>query len=1757
MAAFSGMAVLALLGGASVQAANITKANTSDALNVGTSWVGGVVPTAADVAVWDSTVTAANTNSILGANTNWAGIKMLNPAGPITILTNTGGGLLTLGSSGIDMSGASQGLTMSNNLALLANTVQSWKVASGQTLSLQGAFTRNAGAILRFDTADGAGNVAIAGGTASTALFYTLFNGTDVGALDASKNLVAGNSVNGYVGNTVAAAPTGQYMDMVNGNTGTGDDVYCGTGIYYPSIYRFNTPQPNRNYWYMNAYRGQFAMSSTPVTVLVTTNVGAQDVIFYGQLHAFRWGSGSSSSGAELFIDQENTAGNFIVNGFMSQKTATVQNMLTKLGAGRAIFNTALVHSGYTRIMEGELMLNGGTVNTSVVLVNKAATLSGSGSANGPTTNFAGGTVHPGGTNGAGSLTVSNLVMQAGSALAFYWAGVPMTNLNGLLLVPGSLTVNGAVTVSVLSGGPALGQFPLVKCASAVSSAAFANFSLGTLPPHTTAFLSNNTANASIDLVVTAVKQPLLWTGASGSVWDLNTTANWANADGSTTYQEVGGAGDQVLFTDSASSTSVALGFRPIPGSVTFSNETQAYTLSGSGGISGVSSLTKKGAGALTLSTANSFNGGLNVNGGRVVFSAMTNLGGAGISFGGGTLQYNGNTDDISVRAVTFASGLGGLDVGSSAVTLAYPVGNSGAGGLMKLGSGTLTLTGTNRYSGATVISNGTLALASSTYISNSSAIVINSGATFDLNTGGSSPITLSAPAAQLLAGGGTVVGGVTVPTGTALSPGTNGTAGTLSLSSGDLTISGGTYYCDITSSTRDLIVVGGNLNLSSGYLVLNQTGTLANGSYKLIQYSGSLSGSSGNLSLTGFSQAGKAAALSDAVAGEIDLVVSEAASDHITWAGLGSDWDKAGSINWTNPTAAALWAFTNGDYVTFDDLGSSQSSVNLKAVVAPVAVTVTSDSTSYYFNDGTGSGGGKITGVATLTKNGTSTLTVNTVNDNTGGTRINGGTLQVSGDIGSGNITNNGELVFSQGTSRDVMGVISGTGNVTQSGSATLTMRQTNTYAGATTIGGGSTLQVGIGAGGGTLGSGSVTDNGVLIFNRSGSINLTNNVAGSGELQFQGTAAVTLASTLAYQGNTYIGGGVVKLTAANMIPDALSVSGSTGWLILNGGATAAGTFNLNGFNETVNVLAGSAGTVSGVVTNSGTSGTNVLTIGNDTGSSAATYAGIIAENPSGAKIRLIKTGANVNYFTPPSFSGYSGGTVISNGVISGGANTLFNANALGTGPVTFYGGRLNLGGFESASASSGYGAFTNSVVIPAGQTGTVGGASRGDFNPVVTGGGTLNYIVQYVRGNVGGDWTGFTGTLTASNDTTVSALTGSGHDFRINTASGLPNAKLFLSSNTFMYGMISGGTIPVGELTGEVGSTISLVSGTAGGQPEIWQVGGLNTSSRFSGIITSNNSLLKVGTGTLTLDGRTITESVVDTGNDTYITNHFYGGTAMTYIGTTTVSNGVLALVVPNTLTNSTAIRIASASAVLDASAMGHLVDQMDETSTVTNQLLVTNSVFELYSGQTLSGLGTLKGALLADSGSVVSSASTTGTLTVTSNVVLDTGSALTANWNRTNAQTSSQLAAGGAITVNGGTLTVTNVGPGLGRGDVFRLFNKAITGAGFTTYNLPASNALNTIQYQYQNNLAVDGTIKVLEGVGYNPTNLIATVSGATLSLVWPGDHIGAALQVQTNPVSVGLSTNWVDVSGSTTVTNMNITIGTGGTVFYRLKQ
>jgi autotransporter-associated beta strand protein len=200
-----------------------------------------------------------------------------------------------------------------------------------------------------------------------------------------------------------------------------------------------------------------------------------------------------------------------------------------------------------------------------------------------------------------------------------------------------------------------------------------------------------------------------------------------------------------------------------------------------------------------------------------------------------------------------------------------------------------------------------------------------------------------------------------------------------------------------------------------------------------------------------------------------------------------------------------------------------------------------------------------------------------------------------------------------------------------------------------------------------------------------------------------------------------------------------------------------------------------------------------------------------------------------------------------------------------------------------------------------------------------------------------------------------------------------------------------------------------------------------------------------------------------------------------------------------------------------------------------------------------TLAGTGVINGSATLAPGSILApGAAGIGTLTI--NNSLNLGGDVAVDVNTSLSPASDLCVVSGTLTNSGfGTVTVNNTGPALVAGNTFKLFSRVVAGGGNLTI---AGGGLGT-GLAWTNNLAVDGTIAVLGSVALNPTNITFYVTnGTALHLEWPADHLGWTLQMQTNGPGVGLSTNWVDVPGSGTITSTNIPVDRAiSTAFYRL--
>jgi autotransporter-associated beta strand protein len=188
--------------------------------------------------------------------------------------------------------------------------------------------------------------------------------------------------------------------------------------------------------------------------------------------------------------------------------------------------------------------------------------------------------------------------------------------------------------------------------------------------------------------------QNLTWDNAGtslvndGMTWDINHFLNWNSGSNASTYTE----GSNVTFNDSNNNNyNVTLNTTVNPASVTVNNNSGNYSISGTGTIAGTGSLTKNGVGTLTLSTANTFSGGTNVNAGLLQINptgpttSALPAGAVSIS-GSGTLQLSNNvtlgsqssntpvtapTSNVNISSLSIA-GDGTLDITNNHIIINY-----------------------------------------------------------------------------------------------------------------------------------------------------------------------------------------------------------------------------------------------------------------------------------------------------------------------------------------------------------------------------------------------------------------------------------------------------------------------------------------------------------------------------------------------------------------------------------------------------------------------------------------------------------------------------------------------------------------------------------------------------------------------------------------------------------------------------------------------------------------------------------------------------------------------------------------------------------------------------------------------------------------------------------------------------------------------------------------------------------------------------
>ena len=1198
-------------------------------------------------------------------------------------------------------------------------------------------------------------------------------------------------------------------------------------------------------------------------------------------------------------------------------------------------------------------------------------------------------------------------------------------------------------------------------------------------------------------------------------------------------------------------------------------------TLISSGIISGTANLTKAGDGTLTLSGAHTYNGTTTVSAGILQAGAANgfNQTSAHIVEAGAILRLN------NVAAVIGSlAGAGTVEVGPSGTaariltvggdntsTLFSGVLQNGGSfglGLTKIGTGTLTLSGSNTFSGATIVRTGVLAISGSTNTSAGSIVVgDNAGARGRLviSAGGdllSTDIDFGSNATG--AGAGYQTGGTVTITG---ADATNRfTLGNVAGGYGYYELSGGTLNTfrltaagnSFAGATGVFVQTGGTMNVSTWSVIGHGSGNA------LVDISGGTYNAAGSFALNHVSNAYSVVNVRDTgvinrTAGSISLMQGNASSvgnvgiinlmaggtirtnsgGIVVGAGTSSSGNisllnfNGGTIVTNAVSTTLVGSFNNaahtassGAYIYSGGLTIDTNGLNSTlpaALLAPggegVATIAVTDAGSGYIGAPlikiTGGTGVGATAIANMVDDGTGngTFKIDSITITNPGTGyVNTDVLTLAFGDNSGAYTTQavlGAVAFNGGNT---------SGGLTKTGVGTLTLSGANTYTGGTTITGGA---LALGVSNALADAGNVTINGGIF-----------NIA-----TFSDTVAVVSLQDGSITGTT----GVLTSTAdydlrngavSAILAGGVGVSKTTaGTVVLSGGNTFSGAVGISGgslqFSGVSHLGGGGAGNVINI--NGGTldyTGSGQLVLGSNRvitiGAGGATLA---ASNSLGS----MTVNAAVN--------GSSGGDLTKTG--SGAVIISSGSVDLNGGSVTVADGRLSAG-FTAAGVSD----------VTVSSTGTLHLADNAAVT-LALGSGALNLADGARLGLELGasgvsDMITLTGAATVAGTITLDffnlgALEAGTYNL-LQAGSGLDNASYVLGNapTGFNYTINVSGTLVSLDTTvliarywtGLLDSSWSTVnagpttnwSSTADGMTDAQAVPGAAHTVIFSAANATGPSI------TTTLDGAFIIDSLqflnVPSGVTAVTINPGTGGSLS--ITPASSTNGILVAA------NGGAVTIA-APLTIGAAQTWNVNGTGVSSLAVTGDVTFTNLVTKTGAGVlTLSGANSGAGGLTLTGGALNLNSTTalgTGTFTIGAGTTLNnsTAGALTLstdnlqNWNGSFTFTGTQnLNLGAGLVTLGGNATVSVLANTLTVGgsisDGLNAFSLTKDGAGTLTIN-GSSNQIDgglTIilgTFNLDNGSSALGALTVTGGTAsLNGANTVAgavTISGGTTTM------------------------------------------------------
>jgi autotransporter-associated beta strand protein len=837
------------------------------------------------------------------------------------------------------------------------------------------------------------------------------------------------------------------------------------------------------------------------------------------------------------------------------------------------------------------------------------------------------------------------------------------------------------------------------------------------------------------------------------------------------------------------------------------------------------------------------------------------------------------------------------------------------------------------------------------------------------------------------------------------------------------------------------------------------------------------------------------------------------------TWNGgdFGASHNWSDNGNWASGLAPGLV----GDTLVFD--GSTGLAPNLENNYSVTSVTF--PGTAGAFTIGTGNGSTLTLSAGGVTNNSANPQTLNVPVVLSAAQTLNA----ASGALTLGSAVNNGGnllTVNDGGFNTTVNGAISGSGGLAMAGTGVAALSGVNAFTGPTTISSG-TLTVN---GSGQLNNGayaaSIINNGTLNYNSSAAQTLSGVISGSGQLVKNNAGTLTLSAASTFTGNVTVNNGTLAA--------AIAVNGQTG---------TAGPLGNGGINTRTITVNGP--------------GVLDLQINNVFGQLSAVGQG---KNPTPPPI--VVNGGTLQGEKSANLLGtltLNDGTLIAN--CASGTINYRNAGYLNSYLSYQLGGDVTVtGSLPSAITNS-----QTSFATP--QDGISLNNVPTTFNVAdVTGNAGVDLTVQAAIADVNADYA-------LSSNKLPGVLVKAGTGTMLLSGLNFYSGGTIVSAGTLVTGTTDDQNLPAGGSAAYTGATD--VAGALGKPGTTIFLGDANTAANNS------SPSLMIG-GAFTVNHPIVVTNLATSGAYTL------GGSTdnnATFLGAITVNEPLTISQAANTganaLTLSGGITSGGGTQTLKFSGPGNVA----VTTAIANgsgQLAVnvTGGTLTLSAGNTYTGDTAINAGTLALTGSgsisspniVVGSGATfdvsgTGGFTLSSQTLSNRASTATlaGNINTASGTVSLTYVSGTpALAVSNGILTlastttfnVDNTGPALSSG-AYRLVSTNATGTVAVSDTLPAvtlgGNTAGVASASLQINGGELDLVVVASSVNPHPPKVQFSISGNTLSLGWP-TNLGWTLQ--TNSVGLANTNAWFPYPGSTSMTNVNITIDpTKANVFYRM--